>query len=92
NRTTFERSYEEGSKALVKSEDVLSWLNAPQLTRADLLDLMAKELGVLDWYYVDSEQAKRDSVEQAATIQRSAGTRAGLVKALKAIGVDAEIV
>ncbi|HAS6054666.1 TPA: hypothetical protein I7122_18205 [Vibrio vulnificus] len=92
NRTTFERSYEEGSKALVKSEGALSWLNDPQLTRVELLDWMAKELGVLDWFYVDTSQTKRDSVEQAASIQRSAGTRSGLTKALKAIGVDAEIV
>ena len=91
NRTTFERSTEEALKALVKSEGVLEWLNDPQATRADLLDVMAKEAGVLDWFYHDDENAKRASIEHAVRIQQRAGTRQGLTEAMSAIGVDAEV-
>ncbi|MBN8090501.1 hypothetical protein J0J26_20500 [Vibrio vulnificus] len=91
NRTTFERSYEEAERKLLKRSDVLSWLNDPQATKSFLLDLMASEVGVRDWFFDDSELSKRLSVELAAKIQRGAGTKAGLIAALKAIEVDAEV-
>ena len=91
NRTTFERRYEEGSKALVKNEDVLTWLNDPQNTQLQLLDLMAKEAGVLDWFWSDNLAEKRQSIANAVPIHRRAGTRQGLVEALEAINVTAEI-
>lgn len=91
NRTTFERGYEEGIKALVQSLEVSNWINDPLKTKAELLDLMAVENGVLDWYQSDSEEAKRKSISNAFHIQQSAGTQQGLIDALEALNITTQI-
>ncbi|MBV7264317.1 phage tail protein I, partial [Photobacterium sp. WH24] len=92
NRTPFERSFEEGMKDLATTEDVYSWLHDPLKTDTRLLDLMAKEAGVKDWFFDDSEQAKRQSIDLAHLIMQKAGTRTGLKDALEALGISAQVI
>lgn len=91
NRTTFERSYEEGIKDLVKGEDVHAWITDPLKTKAELLDLMAKERGVNDWFFSDSEQTKRAITQVSYSVHQKSGTHAGIMQALDAVGYSAEI-
>lgn len=91
NRTTFERAYEEGSKGISKSEEVLNWLNDPLKVRADLLPLMAAERGVNDWFFSDSEAEKRAITASAYSVHQASGTNDGILKALKAVDFSAQI-
>lgn len=76
-------------KDLATTEDVYSWLHDPLKTDTRLLDLMAKEAGVKDWFFDDSELAKRQSIDLAHQIMQKAGTRTGLKDALEALGLGA---
>ncbi|ELA7323267.1 phage tail protein I [Vibrio parahaemolyticus] len=91
NRTTFERSYEEGSKALVKSEDKLATINDPMTTTQELLPLMASERGVNDWFFSDSESEKRLITQVSYQVHQTSGTNEGIIQALDAVGYTAEI-
>lgn len=91
NRTTFERSYEEGTKALVKSEDVLLTLNDPMAVKSALLPLMASEGGVNDWFFSDSEAEKRAITKASYSVHQASGTNAGITQALKAVDYTAQI-
>lgn len=73
------------------SENHHEWLHNPMTTQTSLLDIMAKEAGVQDWFADDSEQAKRQAIAQAVPIHQKAGTRAGVRQALEAIGINAEV-
>ncbi|WP_346338836.1 phage tail protein I [Vibrio parahaemolyticus] len=91
NRTTFERSYEEGSKALVKSEDKLATINDPMTTTQELLPLMAAERGVNDWFFSDSEAEKRAITNVSYSVHQASGTNAGIAQALDAVDYTAQI-
>lgn len=91
NRTTFERSYEEGTKALVKSEDVLPVINDPITTPSDLLPLMASERGVNDWFFSDTEAEKRTITAVSYSVHQTSGTNAGIIQALDAVDYTADI-
>lgn len=91
NRTTFERSYEEGTKALVKSEDVLPVINDPMTTPSDLLPLMASERGVNDWFFSDTEAEKRAITAVSYSVHQTSGTNAGIIQALDAVDYTADI-
>lgn len=91
NRTTFERSYEEGVKGLVKGEDVHEWISDPLKTKVELLDLMAKERGVNDWFFSDSEQTKRAITQVSYSVHQKSGTHAGITQALNAVDYTAQI-
>ena len=91
NRTTLTRAFEEAIKLTAKVENPYPWLLDPQQTLVELLDYLASESGVSDWYSEDSEKIRRDTVEQAPIIMREAGTIGGLKNALVALGFDAEI-
>ena len=91
NRTDFERSFEEGIKALVKSEDFFEWLTDPKKTDSALLDIMAKEEGVTDWFNSDLESDKRNSIKLAPSIHRKSGTKQGVKEGLEALGCKATI-
>lgn len=91
NRTTFERSYEEGVKGLVKGEDVHEWISDPLKTKVELLDLMAAERGVSDWFFSDSETEKRAITASAYSVHQASGTNDGILKALKAVDFSAQI-
>lgn len=91
NRTTFERAYEEGTKGLSKSEDVLNWLNDPLKVRSDLLPIMASERGVNDWFFSDSEPEKRAITDSAYSVHQASGTNDGILRALKAVDFSAQI-
>lgn len=91
NRTTFERSYEEGTKALVKSEDVLPTINDPMTTPQDLLPLMASERGVNDWFFSDSESEKRAITKVSYSVHQASGTNEGIEQALAAVDYTSEI-
>lgn len=91
NRTDFERSFEEGIKNLVKSENFFDWLTDPLKTESKLLDIMAKEAGVLDWFNSDLESDKRHSIDKAPSIHQKAGTRTGIKQGLEALGCRAQI-
>ncbi|NGZ18025.1 hypothetical protein G6Z94_11810 [Vibrio aestuarianus] len=91
NRTTFERSYEEGVKDLVKGEDVHQWISDPLKTKIELLDLMAKERGVNDWFFSDSEQAKRAITQASYSVHQLSGTHEGIKQALDAVDYTAQI-
>ena len=51
NRTSFERSFEEGFKKLVKSPDVLAAIADPCTTSKEILPIIASERGVNDWFF-----------------------------------------
>lgn len=91
NRTTFETSFEHALKALVSSDNFYDWLTDPQKTDANLLDIMAKEAGVLDWFNSDLDSDKRSSIEKAPSIHRKAGTHSGIKEALEALGCRASV-
>lgn len=91
NRTPYEQAYEQAIADLMSNEDFYSWLTDPQKTRADLLDIMAKEAGVADWFASDSESDKRDSIEKSIFIHQKSGTRQGIIEALEALGCTAQI-
>tara|TARA_B100001059_G_scaffold236796_1_gene290503 strand:+ start:34958 stop:35482 length:525 start_codon:yes stop_codon:yes gene_type:complete len=91
NRTPFEEAFEKTIARLTKNEDFLSWLTDPQKTDAKLLDIMAKEAGVGDWFASDIESDKRASIENATKIHQKSGTREGILDALRALGCQAEI-
>ncbi|PMK93215.1 phage tail protein I [Vibrio lentus] len=91
NRTTFERSYEEGTKALVKSEDVLPTINDPMTTPSDLLPLMASERGVNDWFFSDTEAEKRAITAVSYSVHQTSGTNAGIIQALDAVDYTSDI-
>ncbi|ELH7952691.1 phage tail protein I [Vibrio fluvialis] len=91
NRTPFERAFEEGIKELANTPELYSWLHDPSKTDAALLDMMAQEEGVLDWFFDDSEASKRESILKSKEIMRLSGTRGGIKSALKALGVESEV-
>lgn len=91
NRTPFETSFEHAIKNLVASSDFYDWLTDPQKTDAKLLDIMAKEAGVNDWFNSDLESDKRTSIESAPSIHRKAGTHEGIKEALEALGCRASV-
>lgn len=91
NRTTFERSYEEGLKALVKSDEVYSWISDPLKTKPELLDLIAKERGVNDWFFSDSEETKRAITAASYSVHQSSGTNSGILQALSAVDYSADV-
>ncbi|EOC5887528.1 phage tail protein [Vibrio vulnificus] len=91
NRTTFERSFEEAIKGIVKSEDASNWIDDPLKTRAALLELMAAERGVNDWFFSDSEQAKRLITDMSYSIHQTSGTNEGINLALKAVDYSSQI-
>lgn len=91
NRTPFERAFEEGIKKLANTPELYSWLHDPSKTDSALLDMMAQEAGVNDWFSDDSENAKRQAISQAVPIHIKAGTRYGVRLALKAIGINAMV-
>ncbi len=91
NRTPFEEAFEKTIAHLTSNEDYFSWITNPQKTHSQLLDIMAKEAGVNDWFASDLESDKRDSIEKAPTIHRKSGTRQGLLDGLEALGCKAQI-
>lgn len=91
NSTLFEESFEHACAALVVSEDHHDWLHDPLKTKTHLLDIMAAEAGVQDWFADDSEESRRQAIAQAVPIHQKAGTRAGVKQALDAIGINAEV-
>nr|WP_253822594.1 MULTISPECIES: phage tail protein [Vibrio] len=91
NQTDFEFAFEQSLKKLVESEDIYLWLTDPQKTDAALLDIMAAEAGVSDWFASDLESDKRDSIEKATLIHQKAGTREGIKQALEALGCRATV-
>lgn len=91
NQTDFEFAFEQSLKKLAENEDIYEWLTDPQKTDAALLDIMAEEAGVVDWFGSDLESAKRDSIEQATFIHQKSGTREGLKQALSALGFIATV-
>jgi len=92
NSTPFEEAFEHATADMMASDNVYVWLNDPLTTKDGLLDLMAKEAGVQDWFSDDSETAKRQAINQAVPIHKKAGTRSGVRLALKAIGINATVI
>lgn len=91
NRTTFERSYEEGTKALVKSDNALPTINDPMTISEELLPLMASERGVNDWFFSDSEAEKRAITKVSYSVHQTSGTSQGIMQALDAVDYTAQI-
>ncbi|WP_237475687.1 phage tail protein [Vibrio tetraodonis] len=91
NRTSLDVTIERTLRTMLKSEDVYSWLRDPDRTREDLLDIMAREEGVQDWYDSDRDSDKRNSVKNSTRIRRKAGTLTGVKEALEALGCRAQV-
>ncbi|KZX63841.1 hypothetical protein A3712_20680 [Vibrio sp. HI00D65] len=91
NRTTFERSYEQSTKALVQSENTLATINSPTTIPQNLLPLMASERGVNDWFFSDSEAEKRAITKVSYAVHQASGTKAGIEMALDAVDYQAQI-
>lgn len=91
NRTTYERAYEEGIKEVVKSDDFFNWLIDPMKTQEQLLDIMAKEACVSDWYDSDLDLDKRRSIRDSREIHKKSGTISGIKGGLAALGCRADI-
>lgn len=89
NSTVFEESFEHASADLMKSENHYDWLNDPMATKPELLDIMAKEAGVVDWFNSDLDSDKRRSILNAVSIHQKSGTRGGIKTALEALGCRA---
>ncbi|AUI87562.1 phage tail protein I [Vibrio azureus] len=91
NRTAFERSYEEGVKSLVKSEQVLPDLNHPETIASELLPYMASERGVNDWFFSDSESEKRAITAVSYVAHQHSGTAQGIMDASDAVNFEIDI-
>ncbi|CAM3934114.1 phage tail protein I [Vibrio aquimaris] len=91
NRTSLDVVMEQSVMSVLKTEDVYSWLRDPEKTREDLLDLMALEDGVQDWFSTDQEESKRQLVKNAPRVHQKAGTIEGLKESLDALGFKAQI-
>ncbi|MDG3089129.1 phage tail protein I [Vibrio hannami] len=90
-RTSYERAYEEGIKEIVKSDDFFDWLIDPMKTKTELLDILAKEAGVIDWYDSDLDIDKRRSIRDAPSIHKKKGTIKGIQEGLEALGCRATV-
>lgn len=91
NRTPFEKALEQTlAKHLKQLECPYPDLWNPQTTPRHLLPYLAHAKGVPDWGD-DSEVAKRDTVQNIWPVQRQAGTRAAIKRAVDALGFDAEV-
>ncbi|MBD1559598.1 hypothetical protein HC752_21885 [Vibrio sp. S9_S30] len=91
NRTPFETAFEQGIRDLVASEDFYTWLLDPLKTDERLLDAMAQEAGVSDWFASDLESDKRQSIAKAPEIHQKAGTKLGVKESLEALGCRATV-
>ncbi len=91
NSTVFEESFEHAIADLMKSDNHYVWLTDPMTTDSKLLDIMAKEAGVVDWFNSDLESDKRLSISNATAIHQKSGTRSGVKDALEALGCVAVV-
>lgn len=91
NRTVFEESFEHAVAQMMASDGHYQWLNDPEKTLTSLLDIMAKEVGVVDWFDSDLESDKRQSIKNAVSIHQKSGTRQGVKEALDALGCRAVV-
>ena len=91
NRTSFERSFEEGFKKLVKSTDVLAAIADPCTTSKEILPIIASERGVNDWFFSDTEKQKRAITKVSYSVHQTSGTNAGIELALEAVDFSAKI-
>ena len=91
NRTSFERSFEEGFKKLVKSTDVLAAIADPCTTSQEILPIIASERGVNDWFFSDTEDQKRAITKVSYSVHQTSGTNAGIELALEAVDFSAKI-
>lgn len=90
NKTDLDIAIEEAIKSTVKSSSVYEWLLDPLATKPEILDLIAKEYGVLDWYESYEVEDKRNAVLHAPMINQHSGTREGLRVGLEALGYGFE--
>ncbi|WP_306331027.1 phage tail protein [Vibrio injensis] len=92
NRTLIEESLEYAwDRILKQSTSPYPDLKNPMLTPDEFVVLLASERGVADWQPIDTELHQRRTVDKAFEIHSKAGTRAGLVSAVRAVGYDADI-
>lgn len=91
NSTPFEEAFEQAAADLMKSDNHYEWLTDPMATSSELLDIMAKEAGVVDWFNSDLESDKRLSIFKATVIHQLSGTRTGVKEALEALGCQATV-
>ena len=91
NRTSFERSFEEGFKKLVKSPEVLATITDPYTTSEEILPIIASERGVNDWFFSDTEDQKRAITKVSYSVHQTSGTNAGIELALEAVDYSAKI-
>jgi phage tail P2-like protein len=91
NRTVLEAALEKSlSEQLAKLESPFSNLWNPQTVLSHLLPYLAHAKGVPDWGD-DTEQAKRDTVANIWPVQRQAGTKKAIKRAVDALGFDADV-
>lgn len=92
NRTTLETALEKTlSDHLLNIESPYPDLWSPTDVSVDMLPYLAHAKGVTDWGD-DTDAAKRQTVQDIWPMQRQAGTRLAVKRAVDALGFDADVV